>query len=126
MAIEYSFDQRASILSFASLGDISVQERADAIARAIRDKSLPEQCDILIDVTGVSREPLAEDNQLIAALLRLLRERFGRRIAIITGGRAVSHTTGILIAFLADNSGERSLRSFTSKEEAFLWLCTVV
>lgn len=126
MAIEYSFDQRASILSFASLGDISVQERAGAIARAIHDKSLPEQCDILIDVTGVPREPLAEDRQLIADLLRLLRERFGRRIAIITGDRAVSHTTGILIAFLADNSGERSLRSFRSKEEAFLWLRTVV
>jgi hypothetical protein len=125
MAIEYSFDERANILIFASSDNISVQERHGAVLRAMRDKSLPTQCDILIDVSGISEEPLGDDRQLIASLLRLLQERFSGRIAIITGGGAVSHSTVILIVFLAD-SGERSLRSFSSREEALLWLRNIV
>jgi hypothetical protein len=121
MAIEYSFDEHTNILTIASSGDVSVQERYGAAQRAIRDESLPKQCDILIDVTGVSKEPLPGDEQLIASLLRLLWERFSGRIAILTGGGAVSHSTGILIAFLAD-SGQRNLRSFGSRGEAFSWL----
>ncbi len=121
MAIEYSFDEHANILTIVSSGEISVQDRHEAAQRAIGDTSLPKRCDILIDVTGVSTEPQPGDEQLIASVLRLLTDRFSGRIAIVTSGSAVSRSTAILIAFLAD-SGQRNVRSFGSWREALSWL----
>lgn len=120
MPLSYVYDASRRTTALTATGRVTMQDRYDLVLRALDDQGLASgESSFLIDVSGVDAAPVEEDVGAIAAMLRLLRARFGGRVAILntSAGHA---TVSVLVALTA--MAPDHIQAFTAEHEARAWL----
>jgi hypothetical protein len=120
MALEYSYDHQAGLIHIVGHGTVSLDDRIHFIRRLLGDADLPARATVLVEVSGVTNAPSAEDIRVIGMLVERLQARFCGRVAIVNvtlGHVTLSH----LVAFSVGDGYSR-VQVFASNEEARDWL----
>lgn len=124
MPIQYSFDSDYGILEVTASGEISVLDLASFVRSVIDDETMPYVTPVLIDVSGLTIAPTANDLNKMAYLAEMLAGRFKSRIAyyVVTPG----FVTLYHLAALSVREDRAIVRAFTDREIAMTWLCSLI
>jgi hypothetical protein len=120
MTIQYSFASDYGILEVTASGEISLLDRASFVRSVIDDETMPSATPVLIDVSGITIAPTANDLNKMAYLVEMLACRFKSRIAyyIVTPG----FVTLYVLAALSVREDRAIVRAFTDRAIAMTWL----
>src|SRR5581483_6472731 len=120
MALEYSYDAQARLVRIVGRGAVSVDDRIHLVGRLLDDPDLPTPAAVLIEVSGVTNAPTAEEVHVIAMLIERLQSRFRGRVAIVNV--TVGHVTLSHLVSFSVGDGDGQARVFASEAEAREWL----
>jgi hypothetical protein len=123
MAFTYSFEPNDYFLMITGAGYVTTAERIDCMDRILKDRSLPPQCNILIDVCDVTNSPTDVEISIISIMIQQLASKFSGRVAILN--TEVGHSTiSNLIALSTERgiTGPPIVKAFFDVTEAQNWL----
>ena len=120
MPFAHSFEPENSLLSIVGEGDVSIQDRTECVQDILSDSSLPDKCNILLDIGLVSNDPRPEDAQQMVYLIKRLQERFRGNMAILT--LPTRHVTLTHLLAASSSTESRKVKAFMSVDGAKQWL----
>ena len=120
MTLEYRYDASTDVIHVVGYGAVTMQERLAFLHDLHDDPALPGSAAVMVEVSGISNPPAAEDMGALSLMVERLHRRFRGRTAIVNS--RVGHATISCMVAMSVPGGEEWLRVFLSHADAVRWL----